>query len=62
MFGKGPSEEINLEAKRAEFAPPDEQVSVGRYDRQIDRKQVPGAVGTRPTPLDRLKRWFSDRF
>ena len=63
MFGPGPTEEINVEAKQARMEQPaDPHDSQAQYEAKLDRDRAAAEEGHGPGPLERLKRWFSDRF
>lgn len=62
MFGPGPSEEINVEAKMAREKPVDEQASQARYDEKLDHDRSDTANVQRPSLVTRFKRWLAARF
>lgn len=62
MFGSGPTEEIQVEAKLAREKPLDEHASQARYEEQLDHDHAAPDEGHSPGLWQRLTRWFSARF
>ena len=61
MFGPGPSEEINVDAREARLEKPDLRESQARFENQIDRSHETADHDRNPGAWQRLKRWFSAR-
>jgi hypothetical protein len=62
VFGSGPTEDIQVEAKLAREKPLDEHASQARYDEQLDHELAVPDEGHSPGLWERLSKWLSAHF